>query len=200
MYVAQDSVAVWFSLVHLKIRFASIITLSMLSRNQDSVVCPLARCTRRSSSPTYGPTWSHSSGMAARSLSKRRSARVGRNRYLAQSSRTGPRVRGARDKPFRPVPPHRPNRHPQAYRQGQAPHRTRLTSRPPTGSKQAAARAAAITYRSRTSPWITSCRSRRAGRTSTDHLENLQLLCNHCNAVNGTMGQAVFTANLKNRD
>ena len=32
----------------------------------------------------------------------------------------------------------------------------------------------------------------------TDHLENLQLLCNHCNSVKGTMDQAAFTAKLKN--
>ena len=31
----------------------------------------------------------------------------------------------------------------------------------------------------------------------TDHLDNLQLLCNHCNAVKGTMDQAAFTAKLK---
>ncbi len=31
-----------------------------------------------------------------------------------------------------------------------------------------------------------------------DHLENLQLLCNHCNSVQGTMDQAAFTAKLKN--
>lgn len=32
----------------------------------------------------------------------------------------------------------------------------------------------------------------------TDHVENLQLLCNHCNSVKGTMDQAAFTAKLKN--
>ncbi len=32
----------------------------------------------------------------------------------------------------------------------------------------------------------------------TDHLENLQLLCNHCNSVKGTMDQAAFTVKLKN--
>ena len=31
----------------------------------------------------------------------------------------------------------------------------------------------------------------------TDHLENLQLLCNHCNSVKGTMDQAAFVAKLK---
>ena len=31
----------------------------------------------------------------------------------------------------------------------------------------------------------------------TDHLENLQLLCNHCNSMKGTMDQAAFTAKLK---
>ncbi len=30
----------------------------------------------------------------------------------------------------------------------------------------------------------------------TDHLENLQLLCNHCNSVKGTMDQAAFAAKL----
>ena len=32
----------------------------------------------------------------------------------------------------------------------------------------------------------------------THHLENLQLLCNHCNSVKGTMDQAAFAAKLKN--
>ncbi len=32
----------------------------------------------------------------------------------------------------------------------------------------------------------------------TDHLENLQLLCNHCNSVKGTLDQAAFTAKLNN--
>ncbi|MDE0265226.1 MAG: DNA methyltransferase [Bryobacterales bacterium] len=31
----------------------------------------------------------------------------------------------------------------------------------------------------------------------TDHLENLQLLCNHCNSVKGTMDQSAFVAKLK---
>lgn len=31
----------------------------------------------------------------------------------------------------------------------------------------------------------------------TDHLENLQLLCNHCNSVNGAMDQAAFVAKLR---
>ena len=31
----------------------------------------------------------------------------------------------------------------------------------------------------------------------TDHLENLQLLCNHCNSVKGTMDQAAFMAKLR---
>ncbi|MYB50651.1 MAG: hypothetical protein F4X77_00405 [Acidobacteriia bacterium] len=31
----------------------------------------------------------------------------------------------------------------------------------------------------------------------TDHIENLQLLCNHCNSVKGTMDQAAFVAKLK---
>ena len=33
----------------------------------------------------------------------------------------------------------------------------------------------------------------------TDHLDNLQLLCNHCNSVKGTMDQAAFAAVLKER-
>ena len=33
----------------------------------------------------------------------------------------------------------------------------------------------------------------------TDHLDNLQLLCNHCNSVKGTMDQAAFAAVLKAR-
>ena len=33
----------------------------------------------------------------------------------------------------------------------------------------------------------------------TDHLENLQLLCNHCNSVKGTMDQAAFVAVLNER-
>ena len=31
----------------------------------------------------------------------------------------------------------------------------------------------------------------------TDHIENLQLLCNHCNSVKGTMDQAAFIAKLR---
>ena len=34
----------------------------------------------------------------------------------------------------------------------------------------------------------------------TDHLDNLQLLCNHCNSVKGTMDQAAFVAKLKDMD
>lgn len=34
----------------------------------------------------------------------------------------------------------------------------------------------------------------------TDHLGNLQLLCNHCNSVKGTMDQAAFVAKLKDMD
>ena len=35
-------------------------------------------------------------------------------------------------------------------------------------------------------------------RGGTDHLENLQLLCSHCNSLKGTMDQAAFTVKLKN--
>ncbi len=34
----------------------------------------------------------------------------------------------------------------------------------------------------------------------TDHLDNLQLLCNHCNSVKGTMDQAAFVTKLKDMD
>jgi len=32
----------------------------------------------------------------------------------------------------------------------------------------------------------------------TDHLDDLQLLCHHCNSVKGTMDHPAFTAKLKN--
>ena len=63
--------------------------------------------------------------------------------------------------------------------------RTRRTSTRSTASRRASAPGASSTSRSRTSRWITSCRARREART--DHLENLQLLCNYCNSSKGTM-------------
>ncbi|MXY15160.1 MAG: HNH endonuclease [Proteobacteria bacterium] len=55
------------------------------------------------------------------------------------------------------------------------------------------ATAVASTFACKTSPWITSSPATRGG---TDHPDNLQLLCGHCNSVKGDRGQEYLIAKL----